>query len=55
MPGDQPNNLILATDGTEVSLAREFFLNYGRKKRTEIWNGSGGYYKTSRDKKIFNE
>jgi hypothetical protein len=59
MPGDQPTNLSLAADGTEVSLARvsgtkKCFLNYGRK-RTEIWNGSGGYYKTSDDEKIFNE
>jgi hypothetical protein len=49
MPGDQPTSLIFAADGTQVSLARvpekKSFLKYGRK-RTEIWNGSGGYYKT---------
>jgi hypothetical protein len=40
MPGDQPTNLILAADGTEVSLARESekkcFLNYGRKKESKF-------------------
>jgi len=25
------------------------------EKRTEIWNGSGGYYNTPWDEKIFNE
>jgi hypothetical protein len=41
MPGDQPTNLILAADGTEVSLARDSekkkcFLNYGRKKNRNL-------------------
>jgi hypothetical protein len=40
MPGDQPTNLILAADGTEVSLEKKkkkkCFLNYGRKKEPKF-------------------
>jgi hypothetical protein len=57
--GAQPTNLILAADGTEVRLAREsekkVFLKLWKEKKPEIWNGSGGYYKTSCEEKIFNE
>jgi hypothetical protein len=40
MPGDQPTNLILAADGTAVSLARDsekkVFFKLWKEKRTEI-------------------
>jgi hypothetical protein len=60
MPGGRPTDLILATDGTEVSLARESekkkcFLSYGRKKEPKFGTEVEVIIKCHATKKIFNE